>query len=215
MSLAIVGGSCARADGADAGAAAARVAAAGADGNPSHSIIAQTMATAESIEQSIAAGLDCEHLQVVGDGHHWEALVVSARLRGAVEGPPAPARLQGAGRPDARGDPRAVDDHAHARAVGRDAQGRLIGQAADRRRPPARRRGPRLRRQERGAADPVRGAAVAGAAACSPTSPRLNDVRTMQTLLAQMGVRLDAGTPGAARARRRRRSTGRSRPTSS
>jgi UDP-N-acetylglucosamine 1-carboxyvinyltransferase len=27
--------------------------------------------------------------------------------------------------------------------------------------------------------------------------PRLNDVRTMQTLLAQMGVALDAGTPGA------------------
>jgi len=48
----------------------------------SHFIIAQTMATPESIERSIAAGLDCVHLQVVGDGHHWEALVVSSAFEG-------------------------------------------------------------------------------------------------------------------------------------
>jgi acid stress-induced BolA-like protein IbaG/YrbA len=36
------------------------------------------MVTAESIEQSIAAGIACEHLVVRGDGHHWEALIVSA-----------------------------------------------------------------------------------------------------------------------------------------
>jgi acid stress-induced BolA-like protein IbaG/YrbA len=40
------------------------------------------MATPESIEQSIAAGLDCQHLQVAGDGHHWEALIVSAAFEG-------------------------------------------------------------------------------------------------------------------------------------
>ena len=40
------------------------------------------MATPESIEKSIAAGLDCEHLQVAGDGHHWEALIVSAAFEG-------------------------------------------------------------------------------------------------------------------------------------
>ena len=40
------------------------------------------MATAESIEQSIAAGLDCAHVAVQGDGHHWEALVVSAAFEG-------------------------------------------------------------------------------------------------------------------------------------
>ena len=40
------------------------------------------MATAESIEKSIAAGLDCQHLQVAGDGHHWEALIVSAAFEG-------------------------------------------------------------------------------------------------------------------------------------
>jgi acid stress-induced BolA-like protein IbaG/YrbA len=36
------------------------------------------MVTAESIEQSIAAGIACEHLAVRGDGDHWEALIVSA-----------------------------------------------------------------------------------------------------------------------------------------
>jgi acid stress-induced BolA-like protein IbaG/YrbA len=40
------------------------------------------MATAQSIEHSIAAGLDCEHLQVAGDGHHWEALIVSRAFDG-------------------------------------------------------------------------------------------------------------------------------------
>ncbi len=40
------------------------------------------MATAESIERSIAAGLDCLHLAVDGDGHHWEAVVVSPAFAG-------------------------------------------------------------------------------------------------------------------------------------
>lgn len=40
------------------------------------------MTTAESIERSIAAGLACEHLAVRGDGHHWEALIVSAGFEG-------------------------------------------------------------------------------------------------------------------------------------
>jgi acid stress-induced BolA-like protein IbaG/YrbA len=40
------------------------------------------MATPESIEQSIAAGLDCAHVQVGGDGHHWEALIVSRAFEG-------------------------------------------------------------------------------------------------------------------------------------
>ena len=38
------------------------------------------MVTAESIERSIAAHLDCAHLEVRGDGQHWEALIVSARF---------------------------------------------------------------------------------------------------------------------------------------
>jgi len=40
------------------------------------------MVTAESIKQSIAAGLDCAHVEVAGDGHHWEAVIVSAAFEG-------------------------------------------------------------------------------------------------------------------------------------
>lgn len=40
------------------------------------------MVTPESIEHSIAAGIHCEHLEVRGDGHHWEALVVSDAFEG-------------------------------------------------------------------------------------------------------------------------------------
>jgi acid stress-induced BolA-like protein IbaG/YrbA len=40
------------------------------------------MVTAESIKQSIAAGLDCAHVEVTGDGHHWEAVIVSAAFQG-------------------------------------------------------------------------------------------------------------------------------------
>ncbi|HMW16751.1 MAG TPA: BolA family protein [Accumulibacter sp.] len=36
----------------------------------------------EKIRQIIADGLPCEHLQVVGDGHHFEALIVSAEFSG-------------------------------------------------------------------------------------------------------------------------------------
>ena len=40
------------------------------------------MVTPESIEASIAAGIDCENVQVVGDGQHFQALVVSAKFAG-------------------------------------------------------------------------------------------------------------------------------------
>jgi acid stress-induced BolA-like protein IbaG/YrbA len=40
------------------------------------------MVTPESIEQSIARGLPCEHLAVNGDGAHWEAQIVSAAFAG-------------------------------------------------------------------------------------------------------------------------------------
>jgi acid stress-induced BolA-like protein IbaG/YrbA len=40
------------------------------------------MVTAQSIEQSIRAGLDCVHVEVAGDGHHWEAVIVSEAFRG-------------------------------------------------------------------------------------------------------------------------------------
>jgi acid stress-induced BolA-like protein IbaG/YrbA len=40
------------------------------------------MVTPESIEQGIAAKLPCERVQVVGDGQHFQALVVSAAFAG-------------------------------------------------------------------------------------------------------------------------------------
>ena len=40
------------------------------------------MVEASSIEQSIRAGLACTHLEVRGDGAHFEALVVSPEFAG-------------------------------------------------------------------------------------------------------------------------------------
>lgn len=36
----------------------------------------------EQIKELILAGLPCEHLQIDGDGHHFEAVVVSAEFIG-------------------------------------------------------------------------------------------------------------------------------------
>ena len=38
--------------------------------------------TAEELKSIIAAGLACEHLEVAGDGRHWEALIVSPEFEG-------------------------------------------------------------------------------------------------------------------------------------
>jgi len=40
------------------------------------------MPTPDQLRQYIADGLDCQHLQVTGDGTHFEALVVSAAFEG-------------------------------------------------------------------------------------------------------------------------------------
>jgi len=40
------------------------------------------MVDPRSIEDSIRAGLDCTHVQVAGDGAHFEAVVVSAAFAG-------------------------------------------------------------------------------------------------------------------------------------
>jgi acid stress-induced BolA-like protein IbaG/YrbA len=40
------------------------------------------MATAESIKQSIEEGLPTVHVEVAGDGQHWEAVIVSAAFDG-------------------------------------------------------------------------------------------------------------------------------------
>ena len=38
--------------------------------------------TASELESLIAAGLPCEHLEVAGDGRHWEAVIVSPEFEG-------------------------------------------------------------------------------------------------------------------------------------
>jgi acid stress-induced BolA-like protein IbaG/YrbA len=40
------------------------------------------MVTPESIQSGIAAKLPCEHVEVVGDGQHFQALIVSAAFQG-------------------------------------------------------------------------------------------------------------------------------------
>ena len=40
------------------------------------------MVTPDSIKQSILAGLDCQHVEVSGDCHHWEAVIVSTAFQG-------------------------------------------------------------------------------------------------------------------------------------
>jgi acid stress-induced BolA-like protein IbaG/YrbA len=38
--------------------------------------------TAEELQSIIAAGMACEHLEVAGDGRHWEAVIVSPEFEG-------------------------------------------------------------------------------------------------------------------------------------
>jgi acid stress-induced BolA-like protein IbaG/YrbA len=40
------------------------------------------MVTTESVKDGIAAGLACEHVEVTGDGQHFQALIVSAQFGG-------------------------------------------------------------------------------------------------------------------------------------
>ena len=40
------------------------------------------MVTAESVRLGIAGGLACEHVEVIGDGQHFQALIVSRQFAG-------------------------------------------------------------------------------------------------------------------------------------
>jgi acid stress-induced BolA-like protein IbaG/YrbA len=40
------------------------------------------MVDPQSIQEGIRAGLDCEHVEVLGDGQHFQALVVSSQFAG-------------------------------------------------------------------------------------------------------------------------------------
>ncbi|HTH78838.1 MAG TPA: BolA family protein [Ramlibacter sp.] len=38
--------------------------------------------TAEELQSIIAAGMACEHVEVAGDGRHWDAVIVSSDFEG-------------------------------------------------------------------------------------------------------------------------------------
>jgi len=40
------------------------------------------MVTPESVKDGISGGLACEHVEVIGDGQHFQAVVVSAAFAG-------------------------------------------------------------------------------------------------------------------------------------
>lgn len=40
------------------------------------------MVDPQSIQEGIRAGLDCEHVEVIGDGQHFQALVISSQFAG-------------------------------------------------------------------------------------------------------------------------------------
>ncbi|MBW8904384.1 MAG: BolA family transcriptional regulator [Betaproteobacteria bacterium] len=40
------------------------------------------MVTPDSVKHGIEAGLACEHVEVIGDGQHFQALIVSAEFGG-------------------------------------------------------------------------------------------------------------------------------------
>jgi acid stress-induced BolA-like protein IbaG/YrbA len=40
------------------------------------------LVTADELHSLISRGLRCEHLEVTGDGRHWDALVVSPEFEG-------------------------------------------------------------------------------------------------------------------------------------
>lgn len=40
------------------------------------------MVTPEQVQHYIEEGLPCEHIEVSGDGHHFEAIIVSAEFSG-------------------------------------------------------------------------------------------------------------------------------------
>ena len=40
------------------------------------------MVTPESVKSGIEAGLACEHVEVAGDGQHFQALIVSSEFEG-------------------------------------------------------------------------------------------------------------------------------------
>ncbi len=147
--------------------------------------------TPDSIRQSLVAGLACDHVEVRGDGHHFEAIIVSPPFAGLSRVKQHQLVYAALGDRMRAGDPRAVDADADPRAMGgertwissRSKAGPLSGEVRV--------------SGAKNAALPILCAALLTPEPLTLTNvPRLNDVRTMETLLAQMGVALDTRTPG-------------------
>ena len=52
------------------------------DAQRDHFVIPPNTMTADQLQQLIAAGLPCEHLEVEGDGRHFDALIVCEGFEG-------------------------------------------------------------------------------------------------------------------------------------
>ncbi len=76
------------------------------------------MVTPEQVKSYIEESCIATTSKSQGDGHHFEAVIVSAAVPRQEPRAAAPAGLPGAGRAHARGDPRAVDADPHARGLG-------------------------------------------------------------------------------------------------
>lgn len=49
---------------------------------PNDILFSDPVMTADQLQQLIAAGLPCEHIEVTGDGRHWAAVIVSPEFEG-------------------------------------------------------------------------------------------------------------------------------------
>ncbi len=74
----------------------------------------------EQIKGWIEGGLPCEHVEVRGDGHHFEAVIVSPAFRGKSRVQQHQLVYAALGEPHARGDPRAVHADLRTRGLGRE-----------------------------------------------------------------------------------------------
>ena len=86
-------------------------------GLQAQAIGSEPMVTPESIKHGIAAGLACEHVEVRGRRPAFPGADRLERVRGQEPRAAPPARVRGARRAHARGDPRAVDADADAGGV--------------------------------------------------------------------------------------------------
>jgi hypothetical protein len=75
------------------------------------------MVQPDDIETYIRQGLDCTHLRVDGDGHHFEAVIVSPAFEGLRLVARHQKGLRGARRPHAPGNSRPVNEDAYAAGV--------------------------------------------------------------------------------------------------